>query len=114
VHSKAHTELPWSERRWRFVLTRMEAICDVVWIGDAAELAKIQGWPSKERIFTTHTLFAGYRDMLPRLAQMRPEPKLFANPDKLCNSFSRFYETVQREQRDFSKLLALPQQASLL
>jgi deoxyribodipyrimidine photo-lyase len=114
VLPKAHAQLPWSERRWRFVLTRMQEICDVVWIGDAADLAKISGWPSKERVFATHTLFEGYRDALPLLAQMRPEPKLFANPDKLCNSFSRFYETVQREQRDFSKLLALPQQASLL
>jgi deoxyribodipyrimidine photo-lyase len=117
VLPKAHAQLPWSERRWRFVLTRMREICDVVWIGDAADLAKIPGWPSKERLFATHTLFAGYRDALPLLthpAQMRPEPKLFANPQKLCNSFSRFYETVQREQRDFSKLLDLPAQASLL
>jgi deoxyribodipyrimidine photo-lyase len=114
VHSKAHAALPWSARRWRFVLTRMQAICDVVWLGDIGDLVKINGWPSKERVFATHTLFAGYRDALLRLAQMRPEPKLFANPDKLCNSFSRFYETVQREQRDFSKLLDLPQQASLL
>jgi deoxyribodipyrimidine photo-lyase len=117
VQAKAHAELPWSARRWRLVLTRMQEICDVVWIGDAADLAKIPGWPSKARVFATHTLFAGYRDALPLLthpAQMRPEPKLFSNPDKLCNSFSRFYDTVQREQRDFSKLLALPQQASLL
>jgi deoxyribodipyrimidine photo-lyase len=114
VLPKAHVALPWSERRWRFVLTRMQEICDVVLLGDAADLAKIPGWPSKERVFATHTLFAGYRDALPRLAQMRPEPKLFANPDKLCNSFSRFYETVQREQRDFSKLLQLPEQSSLI
>jgi deoxyribodipyrimidine photo-lyase len=117
VQAKAHAQLPWSARRWRFVLTRMQEICDVVWIGDAADLAKIPGWPSKARVFATHTLFTGYRDALPLLthpAQMRPEPKLFANPDKLCNSFSRFYDTVQRDQRDFSKLLDLPQQASLL
>ncbi len=114
VQTKAHAQLPWSERRWRFVLTRMREICDVLWIGDTADLAKIAGWPSKERVHATHTLFAGYREALPRLAHMRPERKLFANPEKMCNSFSRFYETVQREQRDFSKLLDLPQQASLL
>jgi deoxyribodipyrimidine photo-lyase len=114
IQTAMHAAHPWSERRWRFVLTRMCEICDCLWIGDAADLAKIPGWPSKERVFATHTLHAHYRDALPRLAQMRPEPKLFANPQKLCNSFSRFYETVQREQRDFSKLLALPEQASLL
>ncbi len=86
----------------------------MVWLGDAADLANVRGWPSKERVFATHTLFSGYRDALPRLAQMRPEPKLFANLDKPCNSFSLFYETMQREQRDFSKLLDLPQQSSLL
>lgn len=114
VQSTAHAQLPWCERRWRFVLTRMQEICDVIWIGEAADLAKIPGWPAKERVFATRTLFAGYRDALPRLAQMRTEPKLFANPQNLCNSFSRFYEIVQRDQRDFLKALDLPQQASLL
>jgi deoxyribodipyrimidine photo-lyase len=114
LHTKAHADLPWSERRWRFVLTRMQTVCDVLWIGDIAELAKIPQWPSRERVFAQATLNAGYRDILPRLAQLRAEPKLFANPSKLCNSFSKFYETVQRDQRDFSKLLALPEQVSLL
>jgi deoxyribodipyrimidine photo-lyase len=114
IQTAMHAAHPWSERRWRFVLTRMREMCDCIWIDDAADLAKIPGWPSQERVFATHTLHAGYRTALPRLAQMRPEPKLFANPQKLCNSFSRFYETVQREQRDFSKLLQLPEQSSLL
>jgi deoxyribodipyrimidine photo-lyase len=114
IQTAMHAAHPWSERRWRFVLTRMRDICDCIWIGDAAELAKIPSWPDKERVFATHTLNASYRDALPRLAQMRAEPKLFANPLKLCNSFSRFYETVQREQKDFSKLLELPEQISLI
>jgi deoxyribodipyrimidine photo-lyase len=114
VQTAMHAAQPWSARRWRFVLTRMREICDVVWLGNAADLAKVPGWPSKERVFATHTLHASYRDALPLLAHMRHEPKLFANPQKLCNSFSRFYETVQREQRDFSKLLQLPQQTRLI
>jgi deoxyribodipyrimidine photo-lyase len=114
IQTAMHTAHPWSERRWRFVLTRMREICDCIWIGDAADLAKILGWPNQERVFATHTLHANYRDALPRLAQICPELKLFANPQKLCNSFSRFYETVQREQRDFSKLLQPPEQNSLL
>jgi deoxyribodipyrimidine photo-lyase len=114
IQTAMHSAHPWSERRWRFVLTRMREMCDCIWIGDGADLANIPGWPSKARGFATHTLHASYRDALPRLAQMRPEPKLFTNPQKLCNSFSRFYETVQREQRDFSKLLQLPEQGSLI
>jgi deoxyribodipyrimidine photo-lyase len=114
IQPTAHADLPWSERRWRFVLTRMREVCDVIWLGNIAELSRIDGWPARTRVLATHTLFAGYRDALPRIAHIRPELKLFANPAKLCNSFSRFYDTVQREQRDFSKLLDLPQQASLL
>jgi deoxyribodipyrimidine photo-lyase len=114
LHTAAHMSFPWSERRWRFVLTRMQEVCDVLWIGDISELAKKHQWPSRERVFTQATLNGGYRDILPRLAQLRAEPKLFANPSKLCNSFSKFYETLQRDQRDFSKLLSLPEQTSLL
>ncbi len=114
IHSAAHAALPWSERRWRFVLTRMQSICDIVWLSDPADLAKIPAWPRSERVVATDTLFQGYRDALRRVAQIRPEPKLFANPAKLCGSFSRFYEAVQRDQRDFSKLLPLPEQISLL
>lgn len=114
IHTAAHQELPWSERRWRFVLTRMQEVCDCIWLGDIAQLAHLPQWPSRDRVFTQATLFQGYREILPRLAQLRAAPQLFANPSKLCNSFSKFYETVQRDQRDFSKLLALPEQTFLL
>lgn len=114
VHAQAHTALPWNARRWHFVLTRMRAVCEVLWIGDVKELARIPGWPRQTLVRTTHTLYAGYRDVLPQLAQVRPERTLFSNPQTLCHSFSRFYDTVQRAQPDFSKLLTIPRQADLL
>jgi hypothetical protein len=40
--------------------------------------------------------------------------KLFPNPAKLCNSFSKFYETVQRDERDFAALIGLDKQTKLL
>ena len=105
VHIAAHTRWPWSLRRWQFVITRMQAVCDVVFIGDAAQLAQCAGWPGRQHVVAQSTLFEGYRDVLPRLATVQPQPKLFAQPDKLCNSFSQFYERAQRAQPDFAKLL---------
>jgi deoxyribodipyrimidine photo-lyase len=114
VHTPAHAKLPWSEKRWQFVLTRMQASCDAVYIGDIGKLGLMPLWPGKASVTAQATLFEGYRDILPRMAQLQPMPKLFAQPDRLCNSFSKFYEQAQKGERDFSKLLALPQQSSLL
>ncbi len=105
VHTPAHARWPWSVRRWEFVLARMQAVCDVVFIGDAAQLAQCPGWPGKQRVGVQSTLFEGYRDVLPRLATLRPAPTLFAPPGVPCTSFSKFYERVQRAEPDFSKLL---------
>jgi deoxyribodipyrimidine photo-lyase len=114
IDPAAHAKMPWNAQRWRFVLTRMHSVCDVVWLGSLGELAQIPGWPGKQRVWATHTLFPHYRDALPRLAQLRPELKLFPNPVKPCNSFSKFYENVQRDERDFAALIGLGKQAKLL
>jgi deoxyribodipyrimidine photo-lyase len=105
VHAAAHARWPWSLQRWQFVITRMHAVCDVVFIGDLAQLAQCTGWPARQHVAAQSTLFEGYRDILPRIATVLPQPKLFAQPDKLCTSFSQFYERAQRAQPDFSKLL---------
>jgi deoxyribodipyrimidine photo-lyase len=107
VHTPAHARWPWSVRRWEFVLARMHAVCDVVFIGDAAQLAQCPGWPGKQRVAAQSTLFEGYRDVLPRLASLRPAPALFAPPGAPCTSFSKFYERVQRAQPDFHMLIGL-------
>jgi deoxyribodipyrimidine photo-lyase len=114
IHPAAHATHPWSERRWRFVLTRMQSVCDAIWIGDLAQMQHILSEPMRQRAYATRTLFAGYRDALPRIGELRPEVKLFPNPNKLCNSFSKFYETVQRNERDFAALIGLSKQANLL
>jgi deoxyribodipyrimidine photo-lyase len=105
IDPAAHAQHPWSLRRWRFVLSRMQQVCDVIWLDDLQTLAQLAHWPSRSHVHAQQTLFAGYRDTLPQLAIMQPAPKLFPNPESLCNSFTRFYERVQREQADFSKLL---------
>ena len=105
VHSAAHARWPWSMLRWQFVLARMHAVCAVVFIGDVAQLVQCPAWPGAQRVAAQSTLFEGYKDVLPSLATVRPAPALFAPPELLCTSFSKFYERVQRAQPDFSKLL---------
>jgi hypothetical protein len=83
----------------------MQAVCDVVFIGDVAQLAQCPEWPGVQRVAAQSTLFECYRDVLPRLASLRQAPALFASPGSLCTSFSKFYERAQRAQGDFSKLL---------
>jgi deoxyribodipyrimidine photo-lyase len=105
VHASAHQRWPWSLKRWQFVLQRMQSVCDVVFIGDAALLAGLPHWPGKPHVQATTSLFEGYRDLLPRIATLTAAPMLFAPVDQLCTSFSKFYERAQREQQDFSQLL---------
>ncbi len=105
VHTPAHAHWPWSLRRWQFVVARMQAVCDVVFIGDLAQLAQCPGWPSRQRVTAQSTLFEGYADLLPKLATLHNPPALFAPPSTLCTSFSKYYERAQRAQPEFSKLL---------
>jgi deoxyribodipyrimidine photo-lyase len=112
VHAPAHAQWPWSLRRWQFVLARMQAVCDVVFMGDVVQLALCAAWPGAPRVVAQSTLFEGYATMLPRLATVRPAPALFAEPDVACTSFSKFYERVQRAQPDFSKLISIHTQLS--
>ena len=117
ILSDAHTALPWSERRWQFVLQRMAQVCDAVWIGKSSELTQLTqlpGWPDQQRVHAQATLMDGYRQALSRIATVHAEPKLLAQPPVFCGSFSKFYERAQREQPDFKALLALPQQLSML
>ena len=42
IHLPFHTQHPWSRQRWDFVMSRMEEICDAVWIGDLRRLASLR------------------------------------------------------------------------
>ena len=105
IHAGTHQHWPWSLRRWQFVLRRMQSVCDVVFMGDVAQLAHLPLWPGKPSVHATSTLFEGYRDALAAIATVHAAPKLFAQPDVLCTSFSKFYERAQRAQPDFFTLL---------
>ena len=101
IHLPAHAALPWSERRWQFVLGAMAEVTDDVWIGDLSEL-DVQTAAS---VTAEATLFPGYRDALARLAKLTPAPRLLPDPSMACRSFSKFYERAQRGVGQFADLL---------
>lgn len=91
LHAEFHRLFPWSEVRWRFVLTRMRAVCDaIVWIDpQAAQPPALSSMPG---IMQT-SLAPGYRDLEHREGvQVIPAPRLLPDPGRPCRSFSAFYK----------------------
>ena len=90
IHLPFHTQFPWSTLRWSFVVKRLEAITDTVFVGDLNELKDmLSEMPYVESVAT---LNPGYDDLLPQLCtQLADAPRQFANPAKTCRSFSAFW-----------------------
>ena len=90
IHLPFHTQFPWSALRWRFVVKRLEAITDTVFVGDLNELKDMLS--EKPYVESVATLNPGYDDLLPQLCtQLADAPRQFANPAKTCRSFSAFW-----------------------
>jgi deoxyribodipyrimidine photo-lyase len=101
IHTPAHALWPWSEQRWRFVLSAMADVTDGIWVGDLAQL----NLPEPARVTAQATLFPGYRDVVAGRAALQAAPRLFANPAMACRSFSKFYERARRDVGQFADLL---------
>ena len=101
VHLPAHSDWPWSEKRWRFVLDAMARVTDEIWMGDLAQLDVT----AANSVTAETTLFPGYRTALPQLAKLTPAPRLLPNPAMACRSFTKFYERARRDAGQFSDLL---------
>ena len=101
IHTPAHTMWPWSERRWRFVLSVMADAVDFIWVGDVAQLKLPDGLP----VSAQATFFPGYREVLAVKADLLAAPRLLPNPSMACRSFSKFYERARRDVAQFSDLL---------
>ena len=78
---------PWSEARWAFVLPRLRAVTDRIFVGD---LRQLDG-----RFRAEATLNPGYREALAHLgAELTPPPRWLPDPATLCPSFSRFWASA--------------------
>ncbi|WP_374477060.1 FAD-binding domain-containing protein [Zoogloea sp.] len=87
IHLPFHRRFPWSEARWAFVLPRLRAVTDRVFVGD---LRQLDGCFRAEA-----TLNPDYREALAHLgAALTPPPRWLPDPAMLCPSFSRFWASA--------------------
>ncbi len=81
-----HRAWPWSERRWRFVGTRMKALTARRWFGERDALhAALAGAKSVRGVHNLH-LGAAFSAF-----DLTPMPRAFADPPTRCRSFSAFW-----------------------
>ena len=87
-----HRHWPWSEKRWRFVCSRMAEISDVRWVGDAASIgAALQSARSVHSTDEPHL-----REWIARWAECTAAPGLFPMIDRRCDSFSQWWSRASR------------------
>jgi deoxyribodipyrimidine photo-lyase len=98
-----HQAWPWSERRWRFVGSRMAELAPQRWHGDAAAIgAALAGARSVRSIAEPHLA-----SWLPRWAEGAATPTLFPTVDRRCDSFSQWWARSSRGLETAADLLAV-------
>jgi deoxyribodipyrimidine photo-lyase len=87
-----HRAWPWSARRWSFVLSAMDEVCDqIVWCED--EPPGDPDWTGGGMVADPH--LGSYLKAVPRV----PSPRLFDWPDRECRSFSAFWSRASVASR---------------
>jgi deoxyribodipyrimidine photo-lyase len=98
-----HRAWPWSERRWRFVGSRIAEFAQLRWHGDAAAVgAALKGSRSVRSVDEPHLA-----PWLARWAACEPAPALFPPVDRCCDSFSPWWARVSRGLDSAVDLLAV-------
>lgn len=89
IHAPFHARFPWSARRWAFVMERLRACTEAVWMGDLPSLLRTLHGRS---LHARDTQNPGYAEALRSGAvQLTAVPRLFDDPARRCRSFSQFY-----------------------
>ncbi|MCJ7800372.1 MAG: deoxyribodipyrimidine photolyase [Polaromonas sp.] len=100
-----HRAWPWSERRWRFVASRMAELAALRWQGDATALgAALQGAAQVRSVVEPHLA-----PWLARLAVCEAAVELFPEVARRCDSFSQWWTRTSRGLATASDLLAARQ-----
>ena len=103
-----HRAWPWSERRWRFVASRMAELVALRWQGDAAALgAALQGAARVRSVDEPHL-----EPWLARLAVCEAAIELFPDVTRRCDSFSQWWTRTSRGFTSASDLLASQQKSA--
>lgn len=99
IHLPFHARFPWSQQRWDFMLTRMRAVTDQIFIGDLTDLrASLATANSVQSIATFNP---GYRELLPPLcSDLQDAQRAFADPVQPCRSFSAFWSASTHAKQD--------------
>lgn len=96
-----HQAWPWSERRWRFVVSRMKGLTSVLWMADAADIgAALKG---ARQVLSLHDPHMD--PWLAQWAKCRPAPALFPAVDQRCDSFSKWWNKATRGLKSSADLL---------
>ena len=90
--SEFHRDWPWDERRWLFVQTRMNELASECWFGDALSIAAGLEGATRVRV----VMEAHIASLLPAVGQFSPAPALFAEVDRRCDSFSKWWNIVAK------------------
>jgi deoxyribodipyrimidine photo-lyase len=97
-----HRAWPWSERRWRFVASRMAELAALRWQGDSVALgAALKGAVRVRSVEEPHL-----EPWLVRLAVCEARIELFPAVPRRCDSFSQWWTRTSRGFVKASDLLA--------
>lgn len=94
VHAPAHAALPWSARRWDFVLAGMRARCDAIWVGDLGEIAP--ALRRARRLRADAAPLPGYLDALGATAEIRVPARALPEVAPPLASFSAYLRQLRR------------------
>jgi deoxyribodipyrimidine photo-lyase len=98
-----HAVWPWSAARWRFVSARMTVLSTLQWFGHSEQLT---GALAAAR--SAQTQADGHVSaLLPPGVRQRPAPRLFADVDHPCASFSEWWNRATHGLRRLADLPGL-------
>jgi deoxyribodipyrimidine photo-lyase len=98
-----HRSWPWSERRWRFVCSRMAELAPQRWYGNAATIGAALADARRVRSIDEPHL----TPWLARWAGCEVLPALFPQVDRRCDSFSQWWTRATRNLGSAADLLAV-------
>ena len=99
IHLPFHQRFPWSQRRWDFVMQRMQSVTDQLFVGDLRELSTILAGTAD--ISSVVTFNPGYREFMPVLCSDLHNPlRRFPDPETTCRSFSAFWSRCTAKSAD--------------
>lgn len=99
IHLPFHARFPWSQQRWDFMLTRMRAVTNQIFIGDLSELRA--SLTAATLVQSITTLNPGYFEHLPQLcSDLQEVRRAFADPVQPCRSFSAFWSANAKPKQD--------------